>query len=150
MVSRFEKFAYLISELSKLLHKLESDELLPLGLKGPYAIYILTIARHECGVSLSDLSELCARDKADVSRAVAALTEKGIAKKVAEGAKKYKSKVVLTEEGSLLAQRLSQRAQSAVDFASFGVAEEKRAIFYDTLEVIYANMRKMSETGVPK
>ena len=58
MVERFEKFSYLISELSKLLHKIEADELLELGVKGPYAIYILTLAKHKNGIPAAKIAEL--------------------------------------------------------------------------------------------
>ena len=34
MVERFEKFSYLITELSRLLHKIESDALSQFGRKG--------------------------------------------------------------------------------------------------------------------
>ena len=57
MVERFEKFSYLISELSKLLHKIEADVLSELGIKGPYAIYILTLAKYKEGISASKISE---------------------------------------------------------------------------------------------
>lgn len=149
MVERFEKFSYLISELSKLLHKIESDELLELGLKGPYAIYILTLAKHQSGVCASKLSELCARDKADVSRAVAALIEKDIATKIISEDKKYRSPIALTEKGLLVAERISAKAKRAVEFASEGISDEERKIFYESLETICSNMTKMSISGVP-
>ena len=148
MVERFEKFSYLISELSKLLHKIESDELLELGLKGPYAIYILTLAKHQNGVCASKLSELCARVKADVSRAVAALIEKDIATKIISEDKKYRSPIALTEKGLLVAERISAKAKRAVEFASEGVSDEERKIFYESLETICSNMTKMSVSGV--
>lgn len=150
MVTRFEKFSYLISELSKLLHKIESDELEEMGLKGPHAIYILTIAKYKNGITSAKLSQLCSRDKADVSRAVGALIENGLAEKCETGGAKYKVPIVLTEKGYRLAKRVSKKAEDAVDFASRGISDEERKIFYDSLETICLNMQKMSQTGVPE
>ncbi len=148
MVERFEKFSYLISELSKLLHKIETDELMELGIRGPYAIYILALSKHEEGVSMAKLSEICSRDKADVSRAIASLIEKGIAKKIGSEGQKYRAPVTLTEKGFLVATRISDKARRAVECASEGVSDEDRKIFYETLETICSNMTKMSLHGV--
>lgn len=150
MVERFEKFSYLISELSKLLHKIEADELMELGVKGPYAIYILTLSKYKDGVPAAKISELCSRDKADVSRAVSALIEKGLAKKLSSEEKKYRNPIILTEKGFLVADRISAKARRAVEFASEGVSDADRNIFYETLETICMNMTKMSVSGVPK
>ena len=150
MVERFEKFSYLISELSKLLHKIETDELESLGIKGPYAIYILTIAKHAGGITANELAKICSRDKSDVSRALSALIDKGVAKKDIDEGKKYKALISLTERGVKTAESISQKARCAVEFASEGVSEEDRKIFYETLEIICSNMTKMSLNGVPK
>ncbi len=148
MISRFEKFSYLIGELSKLLHKIEGEVLEAIGLKGPYAIYILTIAKYSEGITASELSEICGRDKADVSRAVSALLGGGFAEKITEEGKKYKSLFKLTEKGFSVAKDLRTKADNAVEYASYGVSAEDRMVFYDTLETIYSNMKKMSDFGV--
>ena len=149
MVERFEKFSYLISELSRLLHKIESDELSNLGIKGPYAIYILTLAKHQGGISASKIAEVCSKDKADVSRAIAALTEKGLVEKQQLEGKKYRSPIMLTEKGYLVAESISRKARAAVEFASSGVSDKNRKVFYETLEAICSNMTTMSLSGVP-
>ncbi|MBQ9070045.1 MAG: hypothetical protein IJY23_01680 [Clostridia bacterium] len=149
MVARFEKFSYLISELSKLLHKLEAEVLEPLGLKGPHAIYILTIAKYKDGITASELSKACSRDKADVSRAISALVSSGLAEKSIRENAKYKAEISLTEEGYKVAKSLSETAKNAVEFASRGVSDCDRSVFYETLEAIFNNMKRMSELGVP-
>ena len=148
MVERFEKFSYLISELSKLLHKIESDELSELGVKGPYAIYILTLAKHRDGISASKISELCARDKSDVSRAIGDLIEKKLAARISTDGKKYKAPIALTEKGFLVADRISAKAKSAVEYASAGISDDERKIFYDALETICLNLTKLSLSGL--
>ena len=148
MKSRFEKFSYLIGELSKLLHKIEGDVLEEIGLKGPHAIYFLTIAKHSEGITASELSEICGRDKADVSRTVTALVNGGFAEKITEDGKKYKSTFKLTQKGLNVAKDLRSKADSAVEYASRGVSAEDRAVFYSTLETIYSNMKKISDFGV--
>ena len=149
MVERFEKFSYLISELSKLLHKIESEELAEFGVKGPYAIYLITLSKYPSGISATKIAELCARDKSDVSRAVSALIAKGLSVKIEEEGTKYRSPIRLTENGLRVAERISEKAAKAVDFASIGVSDKNRKIFYETLETICFNMTRMSRFGVP-
>ncbi len=149
MFSRFEKFSYFLSEASKLLHKIEADEMDSLGLKGPYAIYILTIARFPEGITATQLSELSARDKADVSRALAILSEKDLV--VRESSKSnYRAPIVLSEKGLAAAEKLRTKAASAVEYANQGISEEHRRIFYSVLETIVENTRDMSENGIPE
>ena len=78
MDHRFERFSLAIFEISRCWHKLAADEMAKYGLKGPHAMYLVTIRRFPEGVTSAQLSELCGRDKADVSRAVSLLEEKGM------------------------------------------------------------------------
>ena len=149
MFSRFEKFSYFLSEASKLLHRIEADEMESLGLKGPYAIYILTIARFPEGITATQLSEFSARDKADVSRALAILTEKDLVAR-ASSKNRYRAPIILTEKGLAAAERLRTRAACAVEYANRGISEEHRHIFYSVLETLVENTRDMCERGIPE
>ena len=150
MTDRFEKFSYYISEIAKLLHKIEATEMESLGLKGPYAIYLLAIARNEKGISAARLAEECGRDKGDVSRAIRAMEEKGLVARSSENARGYRASITLTCEGVKAASRLKEKASAAVKAANTDVSEKNRRIFYDTLEAFYQSIRLMSESGVPE
>ena len=132
------------------MHKLESTEMESIGLKGPYALYLLTIARHPNGITLSKIAEISARDKADVSRAVSAMTEKGLIEKLGADNKNYRSPISLTEKGRDAANQLALLSNNAVECASKDVSDEDREIFYTVLEKIILNIKKMTETGIPE
>ena len=150
MTDRFEKFSYYITEIAKLLHKIEAAEMESLGLKGPYAIYLLAIARNENGISAARLSFECGRDKGDVSRAVKAMEEKGLVRRVSDNARGYRAPIILTDEGKKAARRLGETAKAAVKAANTDVSEKDRQVFYSTLEAFYKSIRLMSESGVPE
>ena len=78
MLSRFERFSVSISELYRHIHKISADEMAKYGLKGPYAIYLLTMHRYSDGITATQLCELCDRNKAEVSRAVTAMEVMGL------------------------------------------------------------------------
>lgn len=149
MLNRFEKFTFFIEEVARVLHKIMGDEMEFFGLKGPTAIYILMLAEHSEGVTVSAISEKCGRDKADVSRSIAALCQKELVYKKNCTRSNYRALIYLTEKGEDAAARLRKRAKMAVEYASHDVSDDDRRIFYDTLETIYTNLCTISRSGVP-
>lgn len=150
MLNRFEKFTFYIEEVSRVLHKIMADEMLAYGLKGPTSIYLLMLAMHPEGLTVTSMSERCGRDKADVSRALAALSSKGLVKKKGDAKTNYRALIVLTEEGKAATDGLRKKAKGAVDYASHGVSDRDREIMYNALEIIYTNLCAMSRNGVPE
>lgn len=143
---RFERFSLAIFEISRCWHKLAADEMAKYGLKGPHAMYLVTIRRFPEGVTSAQLSELCGRDKADVSRAVSLLEEKGM---IYREGNLYRALLKLTDKGREAAEHVAQRAGIAVECAGKGFSEENREIFYQVLETITANLQALTKEGIP-
>lgn len=147
MVDRFERFSYAISEISRCWHKIAADEMEKYGLKGSHAIYLTTLYRYSQGITAAKLSELSGKDKADVSRMTAIMEKKGLI--VKEGSS-YRALLKLTPTGREAAEHVRGRASVAVENASRGLSDENRAIFYQALELITANLQNLCEEGLPK
>ena len=79
---------------------------------------------------------------------VSILEEKGLLTKEGTSQTLYRGVLKLTTEGSLVAAQISKRAELAVEQAGSGLTEENRTIFYDSLETITANLRRISEKGL--
>lgn len=150
MLERFKRFLSAISEIDRYWHKIAGDEMARYGLKGPHATYLVAIRRHPEGLTAGQLGECCGRDKADVSRTMATLEKKGLVVKEEVGASLYRGVYRLTEEGLAAAGHVCQRASLAVELAGKDLTEESRAAFYAALESIVANLRKLSEEGLPQ
>ena len=146
MVDRFERFSFAISEISRCWHKIAADEMEKYGLKGSHAIYLTTLYRYSQGVTAAKLSELSGKDKADVSRMTAIMEKNGLI--VKEGSS-YRALLKLTEEGRTVAEHINSKASAAVEIASRGLPAEKRAVFYEALELITANLQTLSKEGLP-
>lgn len=143
MIERFEKFSYAISELSRCWHKIAAEEMAPHDLKGPYAVYFTTLYRNS-GITAARLSELCGRDKADVSRAVSLLQKKGLIQKEPG----YRACLHLTPTGEALAQTINQKVMSAVAYAGKDLSEDARQTFYVCLETLVRNLQTLSQNGL--
>lgn len=150
MIDRFEKFSFAISEIHRFWHKIASDEMTKLGLKGPHVVYLVALKRFPEGITAAELSELCGRDKSDVSRAVASMEEIGLVKKQGINQTFYRAKLVLTDEGKRAAAHISQRAGVAVEMGGKGLSEDERKNLYDALELIASNLSAISKEGLPE
>ncbi len=150
MIARFEKFTFAISELSRYWHKIASDEMAAYGLKGPYAVYLVTMQRHPDGITAARLCELCEKNKADVSRAMADLEDKGMICRKTDGGNLYRALLVLTDKGKEAATHIKALAEKAVEIGGKGLSDEQREVFYHALEVISSNLKEVSREGLPK
>lgn len=146
MIERFARFSYAISEISRCWHKIAGEEMARYGLSGPHCVYLLTLYRHPEGVTSTRLAELCGKDKADVSRTVSILLNKGF---ISRTGASYRALLQLTEEGKQAAIEVQQRAATAVEMGGKGLTDQNREIFYDTLDQIAANLSNICQEGLP-
>ena len=93
---------------------------------------------HPEGLTAAQLSQLCAEDKAAVSRSLASLAEKGY---IESDEKKYRSRIRLTEQGKQVAVHIDEMIERWVESGGDGLSEENREAFYSSLELISNNLR---------
>lgn len=144
MLDRFERFSYAIFEITRCWHKLASEVMEPLGLRGPHAMYLVILLRSKTPMTAARLAEVSGRDKADVSRAISLMTEKGLVSR--EGAA-YRASLSLTEAGRQVATTACARATELAEHAAEGYSEAQRLAFYQVLETITKNMKTMTKYG---
>ena len=114
------------------------------GLRGAYALYLVVIGSSEGQITAAKLADLCQRDKADVSPAIAAFQKKGILEPYGES--KYRASLTLTEKGKVLTDQISRRASEMIELAGQGISEEMRENMYQCLDSIALRMREISES----
>lgn len=149
MTERFERFTLSISEVSRYWHKITTKEMAKYELKGIHSMYLLTMLHYPNGITAPQICALCGRDKADVSRMMTILEEKGMVTKEGTNQNMYRGTFKLTEKGKEAAEYVRARVTLAVEIAGKELSNEKRAIFYETLEMITENLRRLSEDGLP-
>ena len=150
MVDRFERFTFAISEISKYWHNIASAEMEKYGLKGPHAIYLVSMYRYPEGITSAQLCELSGKDKADISRAINLMEKKGLVTRVGVNQNLYRALLKLTETGKDAAEHIRKRASIAVEMAGSGLTDENRKIFYESLEYITLQLQEISEAGLPQ
>ena len=147
MVDRFAQFVAGISCISRCIQKIERDVMVHYGLKGPHAQYLIAMSRYPDGVTATQLSSLCEKDKAAVSRAVSELEKNGLIHRAGEG-NSYRAMLTLTVQGKKAADQLIRQAEIAVEQAGHGLTDEARATFYSAFNLIVSNLQRISEDGL--
>lgn len=126
----FENFAVVIMKLNKLIQRIKQFEMREYGLKAIHVMCVYYLDENPAGLTSGELVKLTLEDKAAVSRAVAALQEKGY---VRCAQKIHNAKLTLTDEGKKLAFAISERSNKAVEAGSADMSEEQRRLFYGYL-----------------
>ena len=140
-MDRFEAFSLALFNMSRYWNRLAAEEMEKYGLKGAHAFYLVTVLRYNGEITASQLCELCGKDKADVSRGVSRLEAIGMLQRV--GSNPYRAKLQLTEQGIAAAQAVRETAQTIVDRVGGDLTEENRAVFYEVLASVTANLEKL-------
>ena len=150
MVERFERFSLAIFEIARHWHKLTSNEMEKYGLKGPHSVYLSTLARYPEGLTGPMLCDICGKDKADVSRMMGIMEEKGLVTKESTNRNLYRAVFKLTPEGEEAAEFVVRRARLAAEIAGRDMDDETREVFYSCLELVAANLRDLCRDGIPE
>jgi len=92
---------------------------------------------------------LCGKDKADVSRMMSIMEQKGLVRKEGISHTRYRGVFKLTQEGNRAAEHVSERARIAVSLAGSALNDDTRELFYSSLETIAEKLRCISKQGLP-
>lgn len=150
MLRRFEEFSFIISSIYQAIQKIERDEMEKYGLKGPHAQYLVAMTHRPEGVTAAQLSELCDKDKAAVSRALGELEKRGMVIREMANDTAYRALLRLTEQGEAAARFVCGKATAAVELAGKGLSDQDRAFFYAALRRISATLTRISKEGLPE
>ena len=148
MVDRFERFSYAIFDISRSWHKIASDVMEEYGLRGAHSVYLTALSRYPEGLTSPMLCKICGKDKADVSRAMNLMEEKGLVVKQGSNQNKYNGVFSLTELGVSVFETVRKKIDLAVSLAGGTLTESDRTVFYECLENIAENLRKISTVGL--
>ena len=148
MISKYEIISNSVACISRDIQRLERAEMAKYNLKAPHAQCLLVLSRYPEGLIATQLCELCEKDKAAISRTLSELERQGLVQKRKDGENAYRAPVLLTEAGREASARVEQLAQMAVEQAGVGLTEERRAVFYETLELIAGNLTRISRDGL--
>lgn len=142
MEKRFQNFTVLITKINRCIHKIKAEEMSAFGLKSPHVSCLYYLFKFG-PLTAKELCDVCAEDKAAISRSIDFLEKNGYIICNDNAKKRYRSDLQLTEVGRDIGQRVSQKIDYIVDIASEGIAPEQRQALYQSLDIICENLEKI-------
>ncbi len=142
MNERFEIFTVLIAKISRNIRKIKNREMAEYDLRGPHisCLYYLYAAK---SLTVTELAERCEEDKATISRSVDFLEKNGY---LMREAKRYRSRLFLTEKGQAIGKRIADKIRLVVDELSAGFSDEERRVLYRCLGIISKRLDAIGES----
>ncbi len=143
---RFELFTVTIACIWRSLQQIKAGIMEPFGLKSSHFMCLFFLNHEGRPLTAAEISELSSLDKAAVSRNIAKLQESGyVTYEKPDEERKYRAKIILTDEGERLSVTISETIDEFVNNASSGISDEDRAVFYKCLLTISSNLQNISE-----
>ena len=141
--NNFELFSTGVSHLIKSIQSLKSRKMAEYGLKGTTALCLCQILESKNGLCAGELSELGEIDKAQVSRCMSELTEKGFVFRDDKDGKQYRQKYCLTTKGLEVARDIVKTTSEIQARIRGSVSDEDMANFYRVLDILCENFSEI-------
>lgn len=142
MKHRFQAFVAGITVCYKYIQRIKSMEMTELGLKGTHAMCLFYLHQNPEGLTATQLCQLCAEDKAAISRTVAELQNLGYVTVPECAGKKYRVLLTVTPAGEQIGRQMDCLIENWVSAGGDGLNEEERTAFYHSLDLIASNLRQ--------
>lgn len=147
LIERFESFTTSVTKAYKCIQKIKLAETERMGLKANHVMYMHYLGKNPEGLTAKELCELCIEDKAAVSRTIVDLTKNGFVKPVeTDSRRKYRTKIMLTQEGIEINNKFKEAIAIAVSKASSNLNDSDRENFYRVLFYITDNLETICES----
>lgn len=145
MKDRFEIFTVLIAKIGRNIRKLKNQEMAEYHLKSPHISCLYYLYSSE-SMTATELCERCEEDKATISRSLGYLEKNGYLTCPTRCAKRYKSRLVLTEKGKEVGKKVFEKVNRILDEVGIAFSEEECAAFFQNLRTISDNLERCAKT----
>ena len=141
---RFYEFSGLVSAAYKALRRAQEKYTREFGLRSVHVACMLHLLGAPEGLSATELSELCGVDRAQISRVVSELTERGLVCGTADGGRRrYRGSLCLTEEGKKTAAAMLGIVDEKLELVAAGLDAKELEIFYSVFGAIVERLENI-------
>ena len=145
MEERVQAFTVLITGISRSIHRIKTEEMSEFELRSSHVSCLYYLYK-KGSLTAREICDLCEEDKANISRAVKYLEEKGYVFCESEEKKRYQSPLCLTDSGKEIGKAIVEKIDRVLDVASRGLTDEERAVMYKGLAVVNKNLNELCES----
>ena len=142
---RLEVFSNSINQVIKSMQYMKSRKMAQYGLKSTTCLCLCQIFRSEDGLNAGELAAAGEIDKAQVSRNVSELSEKGFIYRDEREGRRYKQKYRLTDLGRAAAEDILHSVDRVQDSVLEGISPEELRVFQSVLRRLCDNFRTLTK-----
>ena len=143
-MERFKTFTVLIANLTRCIRKIKTEEMAKWDLKSHHVSCIYYLYDRKL-LTPKELTDISGEDKANLSRSIEHLEERGLVRTEASPGRKYKIHLTLTEKGEAIGKEIQDRIDAILLKAGEGVSHEEREIMYKTLIRTNDNLQSLCD-----
>ena len=141
----YEAFVPASFQIAKAVQAMKSQKMTAYGLKGTNTTCLCRILLSENGLTATELATACGIDKAQVSRAMTELTERGLVCRDDSNGRRYKQKYYLTDAGVIAATDITEATRDVREALYQGIDEKDLQVFNDVLARMCSNFNRYSK-----
>lgn len=141
---RFEQFSSLISGIYRDIQKIKAKWTEPLGMKSVHIFWVYLLKNHPEGLTASELSRHSHSNRSLISREIRELIDLGHVCSDNKS-KRYGQKLMLTESGHEIADRISAVSLEIQNQVNSGIPEADLAVLYRTLGILMENFHRLTD-----
>ncbi len=149
---RYFRFSSATDSVAKNVQKYKNEKLSGFGLRSMHLTFLCCLYKSESGMTLGELSKECGVDKAFISRVTRELEKLGYIDYSSSHPLelRYKKRLVLTEYGRKIMNKVDRLLDEAVNKITDGIPEEQIDTFYSVLAKFDGRLSEMcaSENGI--
>ena len=140
---RFEILSSNLLQLVQAVQRIKAKKMAEYGLRGRSAIVLCRIFERGGALTAMELVKACEVDKAQISRALAELAERGFVQKEENGTRRYKQSYLLTPDGRHAAADISNAFAGIEQAVSKNLTAAQLDGFFRTLYTLCDNFDEL-------
>lgn len=144
MQERFVMFTTLIANISRSIFRMKSEVMSEFDLRSSH-VSCLYYLHHGMAKSSAELCRVCDEDKANVSRAVKELEERGMIVRQRDSRGRRSGRLAITDEGREIAIFITEQIENILAVLDGAATEEERRIMYKALSGISTRLSALCD-----
>ena len=140
----FEAFHSSIGSAMKSVEKIKAKGMDEYGLSGTYTMCLRQLYEKPEGLTRTELAQRCYVDRAQITRVIGELLDRGLVIEVGNGSN-YRKRCVLTDQGRTVTGEINDLVNRILSFVSGDIPPDRLAIFYETLNEICEKLKQAED-----
>lgn len=144
MQERFVMFTTLLANINRSIYRIKSEFMSEYDLKSSH-VSCLYYLHHGLAKSPSELARVCEEDKANISRALKELEERGFITRLRDSRGRRSGRIAVTDEGREIGEFITKQIDGVLSIVEGPVDDGERSVMYTVLTKISSSLARLAD-----